>query len=191
MGRQLTIFDDEAYGEVREGGSLYLKADQIARMVDHCAHSINSNFAFDEEEPVVMVVLLSGAVPFATQLMQKLHMPLEVRYVNVSVYGDDRTPDRAKILYDVEGLDDLEGRKVLLVDELADSGTTLTLVQEYIEKKGAESIYSSTLLYRGGCTFTPDVVGHVATISDWFYGYGMDLDGMNRNLPDIYTTPAC
>ena len=128
--------------------------------------------------------------PFATDLMRKLDLPLEVRYANVSFYGDSKIAVEKELGHTLE-LENVVNRSILLVDELCDSGVTLDKVYERLASNGALTIHTVTLLQRKGSRFTPDIVGHVADTKDWFYGYGMDSEGMNRNLPNIYTESPC
>lgn len=137
----------------------------------------------------VVVVLLKGAFIFASDLLRELarhNLDINLDFMALSSYGNDtRSSGRVLINLDCQKL--VENRDVLLVDDILDSGNTLTFAIEHMRFKGAEQILTCVLLdkpTRRQTTLQADFVGF--TIPDLFVvGYGIDYAERFRELPFI------
>ncbi|WP_130471872.1 hypoxanthine phosphoribosyltransferase [Candidatus Magnetaquicoccus inordinatus] len=137
----------------------------------------------------VIVALLKGAFVFAADLLRELsrHVPeINLDFMVLSSYGNDtRSSGRVMIKLDCQQL--VENQDVLLLDDILDSGNTLTFAMEHMRLKGALRVYSCVLLdkpSRRQTPFSADFVGF--TIPDLFVvGYGIDYAERYRELPYI------
>jgi hypoxanthine phosphoribosyltransferase len=141
--------------------------------------------------PVTAVGILTGCLIFMADLIRRIDLPLRVAFLTASSYrGASTTP--GKLLIQDELLPDLTGRHVLLLDDILDTGKTLTRVVAHLIDRGAESVKVGVLLRKIGrqeVPFEPDFVGF--TIPDKFVvGYGLDFNDEYRHLPYIGVLPG-
>ena len=151
-------------------------ADEIARAYDGKA--------------VTVVGILNGCLMFVADLIRSIDLPLRVAFITASSYrGSATAPGRLEV-HD-ELLPDLTDRHVLLLDDILDTGKTLTRVVAHLINRGAASVKVGVLLRKSGrqeVPFEPDFVGF--TIPDKFVvGYGLDFNDEYRHLPYIGVLP--
>ena len=135
---------------------------------------------------LLVVGILKGSVYFMTDLTRYIDLPLKLDFLAVSSYGGDtRSRGIVKIIKDIDI--PLEGYDVLLIEDILDSGRTLSYVTEMLKTRRANSISVCTLLdkpERRVVELNPDYVG--CSVPDEFVvGYGLDYDQRYRNLPYI------
>ena len=140
---------------------------------------------------IVLLVVLKGAAIFAADLMRHLRGEVFVDFFAVSSYtADGQSSGSIKVHH--EPRTDLRNRHVILVDEIVDSGLTIdALLKQYLAGCGARSIRVCALLDKVAARRVPvpiDYIGFEAP-NLWLVGYGMDTDGLGRNLPDIHAVP--
>lgn len=138
------------------------------------------------EDNIMVVVLLKGALVFAADLFRRMPVILDVECLNVSSYhGGLESSGEVKFLDAC--LPDFTGKRVIVVDDIYDTGLTMQTVCAMIDAEGAASVESCVLLAKDKereIDFYPDYVGF--TIGDEFViGYGLDYRGKYRNLPYI------
>jgi hypoxanthine phosphoribosyltransferase len=135
--------------------------------------------------PLVLTIM-GGAVVFSGHLLPRLRFPLEFDYIHVSRYGD-ATQGR-QISWKVEPRENVEGRTVLVLDDILDEGHTLAEVKRRILGLGAKAFYGAVFSNKDigrDKPITPDFVG--LTVPNRFvFGFGMDVSGAWRNLPAVY-----
>ena len=134
-------------------------------------------------KPLVVLVVLHGALFFATDLMKSLSMPLQVETVRVKSY--DKTKSKALSLLSPLPAS-LAGQDVLIVEDIVDTGKTIEFLLQELQKVGPNSLRVCTLLNKpdGGHSCHLNYVGF--TIAKHFvFGYGLDLFDYYRNLPYI------
>ncbi len=137
----------------------------------------------------VFVCVLKGAVFFITDLTKKLKVDCRVDFMDVSSYGADRsTSGVVQIRKDLS--DRIEDRDVVLVEDIFDTGLTMSYLVGYLENRKPRSIKICTLLDRphkrdAQVKLKADFVGFTLTKSDFLVGYGLDDDQIMRNLPYI------
>lgn len=159
--------------------------DRIQRRVDELAADIAKAFGGEE---LTIVGVLDGALVFLADLIRRLAMPVHLLTVGVRSYrGRTRAPGRVRFSHRIRV--QLTGRHVLIVDDILDTGATLAAVREEVASRGPASCRTCVLLRkRRGREAPPaaraDLVGF--DIPNVFVvGYGLDLDGRWRHLPDI------
>ncbi len=137
-------------------------------------------------EPPLMVGVLNGAVTFMTDLMRAMTVPVEIDFMAVSSYGaSTKSSGVVRILKDLN--DEIEGRRVLVVEDIVDSGLTLQYLLEMLQHRNPADIRVVALLKKekpDAADVQVDDIGF--TIPDEFVvGYGLDYAGLYRNLPYI------
>lgn len=136
---------------------------------------------------LLLLGILKGSIVFMADLMKKLTIPVEIDFMKVSSYGKDtKTSGRINIILDLQR-SDLSSKDVIVVEDIIDSGKTLSYLTEYLRINGARSVRTCTLLdkpSRREVEFVPDYKG--AEIPDEFVvGYGLDYAEKYRALPFI------
>ena len=157
--------------------------DEIRRVVDRLGRDLRKEYG---QQEVTVVIALKGALVFAADLIRRLDMPVELRTVTArSYHGDARRPGELDL--GLADLGDLSGRHVLVVDDILDTGNTLSQLVAAMSERGPASVKSAVMLDKPSRREVPveaDFVG--LTIDDLFVvGYGLDFDGLYRNLPYI------
>ena len=133
----------------------------------------------------VMLGILKGVILFYTDLIRAVKIPLEVDFMAASSYRRGTTSGELVIKKDTSV--NLDGRHVVIVEDIVDSGHTLTLLKKEILSRNPASVKVVTLLdkkERREVPFEPDVVGFVCP-NEFVVGYGLDYDERYRNLPYI------
>ncbi|QDU21616.1 hypoxanthine phosphoribosyltransferase [Urbifossiella limnaea] len=161
-----------------------ITADEIRERIDRMAAEIGA--AYHDGRPVTVVGILTGCLVFMADLIRRIDLPVRVAFITASSYrGEATTP--GKLLIRDELLPDIRGRHVLLLDDILDTGKTLTRVVAHLLDRGAETVKAGVLLRKVGrqeVPFDPDFVGF--TIPDRFVvGYGLDFNDEHRHLPYI------
>lgn len=140
---------------------------------------------FKDKFPVVVCVL-KGATPFHSELIKHITTDIEIDYIQVKSYQG--TKSTGNIMFKKELQADITGRDVIVVEDIVDTGLTMSSIEAEFRKKNPTSFTSVTLLdkpSRRTVDIKPDYVGK--TIDDLFViGFGLDLDEKYRNLKDIY-----
>jgi len=167
-----------------EVASVLFGRQDIRRRVDDLGRAITADY--DGREPVLISVLKGGTM-FLADLFRSIELPLRVDFMAISRYGDaDESFGRVRILMDVEG--DLTGRDVLLVEDIVDTGLTLSYLLGTLRARGPATIEVCTLLDKSVRRIAPVDVRYAGfDCPDRFVvGYGLDHHERYRNLRDIY-----
>ena len=156
--------------------------EQIEEMLTRLSDQLNRDY---EGKHLVVVGILTGAFIFTSDLVRRLKMPVTVDFMQVSSYVGEVSSGVLKIKKDMSY--DIEGQHVLIVEDIVDTGRTLALLMEMLEKRNPASLKVCTAFdkpARRVNSFVPDYNG--LTVPDEFIvGYGLDLDGEYRNFDDI------
>lgn len=155
----------------------------IEKRLDVIAERILQEFCGRE---FVVVVILKGALVFTADLLRRMPIPLEIECINVASYhGGTESSGRVDFL-DAR-LPEVEGRSILLVDDILDTGRTLKAVRQKLADQGAEMVKSCVLLSKDKereAEVDANYVGfHIG--DEFVVGYGLDFRGLYRNLPYI------
>ena len=160
-----------------------IPADRIHARVNEMAADIVRAYG---GRPVTVVGVLTGCLIFTADLIRRIDLPLRVAFVTASSYrGATLVAGRLEIRDEL--LPDIAGKHILLLDDILDTGKTLTRVVAHLIDRGAASVKVGVLLRKSGrqeVPFEPDFVGF--TIPDKFVvGYGLDFNDEYRHLPYI------
>lgn len=164
-----------------------ISSTRIARRVHELGRQISQVYA-EIDTPLVLVVILKGATVFASDLLRSLSIPAELEFVRASSYGAGTSSSgRLKLAHMVDG--PLIGRHVLLVEDIIDSGITVSAIAKRIRRMSPASLRTAALLDRPARRVVEvkiDFCGFV--IPDRFViGYGLDYAGLYRELPHIFS----
>ena len=165
-----------------------LNTEQLREGVERLAVEIADFYA---GRPLTIVGVLTGSVVLIADLMRRLDMPLKIGFVQASSYrGGDTQPGHLAIHADF--LPDLHGQDVLVVDDIFDTGRTLSRLVTDIKIFGAASVRSAVLLRKHGrreVGLEPDHVGFEIP-NEFVVGYGLDYADAFRNLPYVAALEA-
>lgn len=158
--------------------------DEIDSAVNRLASQIENDYG---DEKIVFICLLKGSFMFTSDLIRKIHNPSRVDFIRASSYGTGKnSKGEVTISKDIE--EGVEGENVIIVEDIIDSGLTLTCVRNLLQDRKPKSLRICALLdkrARRKAEIEADYVGF--TLEDGFVvGYGIDFAEMYRNLPDIF-----
>ncbi len=161
----------------------YIENPAIMERVEKIAAEISDRY---KGKTPLVVCVLNGAFPFAADLFRKLDIDAEITFIRLKSYEGTSSTGVVK---EVLGLGaDIKGRDVILVEDIVDTGHTIVNLVEKVKAMEPASIAVATLLFKPEALqheFTPDYVGFNIP-KKFIIGYGLDIDGLARNLPDIY-----
>lgn len=160
-------------------------AEQVEAAIDRLAEAISDRFR--DRNPLIYLVM-NGGVIFAGKLLPKLDFPLEVAYLHATRYG---LKTQGTLLdWRVRPTQKIDGRHVLVLDDILDEGHTLAAIMEYLREEGAAEVRSAVLVHKlhdrkAYPGMRADYSG-LDVIDRFLFGYGMDYKGYWRNAPGIF-----
>lgn len=160
-----------------------ISREEIAAQVKRVAEKINKDYA--GKRPLLLGVL-NGCFMFVSDLMKELEIECEISFVKFSSYQGSETTGTVN---QVMGLtESIEGRDVIIVEDIVDTGLTMhKMLQTLAENKPASLAIASLFLKPARLRVPVEVKYSAFEIPDRFIvGYGLDYDGLGRNLPDVY-----
>lgn len=162
-----------------------ITAGQIAKRVAQLGGELSA-FYGAVEEPLLLLAVLRGSVVFAADLMRAIPLPATLDFIRAKSYAGMESTGRVEITLFPES--PLEGRHVVVIDDILDTGRTTRAIASYVREQQAASAVLCTLLdkpERRVVPVQPDFTGF--TIADHFVvGYGLDYEEQYRGLPAIY-----
>lgn len=160
--------------------------EEIDSTVTRIAAEIDRDYP-DRSKGLLLLCILKGSVVFMGDLMKKIERPVEIDFMKVSSYGGGTTSSKTiTILLDLRRKD-MENCDILIVEDIIDSGRTLSYLVDYLKLRGAASVRTCTLLdkpSRREVDFNPDFCGFVVP-DEFVVGYGLDFDEKYRALPYV------
>ena len=164
---------------------ILISAEEIDRITTRIAAEIDRDLA-GHDGKVILVGILKGSVVFMADLMKKIKTPVEIDFMKVSSYKGTESTGRIEIKLDLNR-GDISNSTIIIVEDIIDSGRTLSYLCEYLRLNGAKNVKTCTLLdkpSRRTVEFVPDYIGR--EIPDAFViGYGLDYDERYRTLPYV------
>ena len=159
---------------------------QLDEITTKLAKKIDDDY-FDNSEHVILLAILKGSVVFMGDLMKKLQTPVEIEFMKVSSYGTGtKTTGNINIHLDLQRKN-IEECDIIIVEDIIDSGRTLSYLVNYLLNKGARSVKTCALLdkpSRREVEFNPDYSG-MEIPDEFVVGYGLDYDEKYRTLPYV------
>ncbi|MCD7717660.1 MAG: hypoxanthine phosphoribosyltransferase [Lachnospiraceae bacterium] len=168
---------------MKENVKILLSEQEVDRRIEEIAGQISRDYAGQE---VHLICVLKGAVFFMCELAKRITVPVTMDFMSVSSYGNDtKSSGVVKIVKDLD--EPLDGKNVLIVEDIIDSGRTLSYLIEILEKRNPASLRLCTLLDKPERRIAQVTVDYTCfNIPDEFVvGYGLDYAQKYRNLPFI------
>ena len=160
-----------------------LSEEAVDRRIQEIGEQISKDYAGRQ---VHLVCVLKGGCPFMCELAKRITVPVSYDFMAVSSYGSDtKSSGVVRIVKDLD--ESLKGKDVIVVEDIIDSGVTLSYLTKYLIGKGARSVKTCTLLdkpSRRRVEFTPDYCG-IEIPDEFVVGYGLDYNERYRALPFI------
>ena len=161
----------------------FISEDEIQQRVKAVADRINHDM--EGKKPLLLAVL-NGSFVFAADLMRSVSIPCEISFVRMSSYSGTQSTGKVKELLGLK--EDIEGRTVVVVEDIIDSGLTMKELLETLKAKHPAELHVASLLVKpNNLKVDLDISYRCFDIpNDFIVGYGLDYDGEGRNLRDIY-----
>lgn len=161
----------------------YIESEMIQARIAELASEISADY---KGKLPLFVCVLNGAVPFAAALFQQIDTDSEITFIRLKSYEGTSTTGVVK---EVLGLaENIEGRDVVILEDIIDTGFTIKRLIDGMKDKNPKSLKVATLLFKPEALqidFKPDYVGF-SIPKKFIIGFGLDIDGLARNLPDVY-----
>ncbi len=164
---------------------ILISHDEIAKAINRLAGEIMTDY---QGKQPLLISVLKGSFMFTADLIRHLDLPLELDFVRLSSYGAAReSSGKVRIIQGVKT--PIKGRDVLVVEDIVDTGITVSFLLDYLNKKKPFSLKLCTLTDKLSRRKVPVPIHYRGfTIPDKFIvGYGLDFDEKFRNLPHVYT----
>ena len=167
----------------------FISYEKISAAIDEVADKINADFEGCTDVPVLLCVL-NGSIMFMGELMKRLNFNCQVISIKLTSYEGTSTTGRVKQAMGLTS--SIEGRRVIVVEDIVDSGNTIVELREILKENGAAEAYMCTLLLKPDAYKKDVKLDYVAMEipNDFIVGFGLDYDELGRNLKDIYTLDA-
>ena len=163
---------------------LLISQDEIQKRVKELAEQISKDHIQSENAlPPVMICLLNGAIHFFSDLTRAMTIPCEIDFLRLKSYEGQDNSGGVTITKDIEL--DLQGKRVYIVDDILDTGATMIEALHMVNSRRVADVKVVTLLKRKSSPMITDFCAF--EIEDqWVVGYGLDDNGIKRELQDIY-----
>lgn len=160
-----------------------ISEQDIQRRIEELGAQISKDYAGKE---IIMLCVLKGGVMFMTDLSKRVDVPMKMEFMAVSSYGDEyKSSGIVKIIKDMD--EPIDGKHILIVEDIIDSGRTLSYLKNILEGRNPKSVKICTLLDKPDQRVVDVDVDYVGfTIPDSFViGYGLDYQQFYRDLPYV------
>lgn len=164
---------------------LFIPYEKLSAAIDDVAEKINADFEGCTDFPVLLCVL-NGSIMFMGELMKRLRFNCQIISTKLTSYAGTETTGRVKQAMGLTA--DITGRRVIIVEDIVDSGNTIVELKRIMEEKGAADSYICTLLLKPESYHKDVKIDYTAMEipNDFIVGFGLDYDEYGRNLKDIY-----
>lgn len=161
---------------------VFISSNKIKNKVDEIAQQINKDY---KNKELVVVAILSGSVVFFSDIIRKLNVDFEIDFIRVSSYKGIKSSGKINFLCDT--VVDISGKDILLIEDVCDTGRTLSYIKELFIKRKANSVKVCTLINKKVKRSKEIQIDYFGfnTENKFVVGYGLDYDGKYRGLPYI------
>jgi len=164
---------------------LYIPYEKISSVIEKMAHKMNEELS--DKNPLFLCIL-NGSFMFAADLYKRIDLiETEISFVKLASYQGDSSTGKVKQLIGLN--ENINGRTVVILEDIVDTGITITNIQDQLDKLNPKEVLIATLLLKPDSLqkeVNLDYVG-LEIPNDFIVGFGLDYDGYGRNLIDIYT----
>tara|TARA_B110000014_G_scaffold261763_1_gene254155 strand:- start:953 stop:1492 length:540 start_codon:yes stop_codon:yes gene_type:complete len=163
--------------------STYLSKDDISFRIDEIASQLSKSFC---DESPVFIGILNGSFVFLADLIREINFECEIDFMKVASYDGEKSTGEIRLDKDINI--DIKNRRVIIVEDIIDSGMTINYLYKHIVSYNPKDISVVTLLSKKdnyNFSFDIDIIGFEIT-SEFVVGYGLDLDQRFRQLDSLY-----
>lgn len=163
---------------------IFLTEDELDLDIEVVAERLNTDYA---DKTPVFIAVLNGAFMFASELLKQVHIPCEISFVKMASYEGTQSSGEMNRLIGLAG--NMTGRHIVIVEDIVDTGHTVEHLMADLQEQGPASIEVATLLMKPDAYRKHFPVKYVARNipNEFVVGFGLDYDGLGRNLRHIYT----
>ncbi len=163
----------------------FIPYDRLKKAIDEVADKINADFNGCEDIPVLLCVL-NGSIMFTSELMKRLTFNCQIVSTKLTSYEGTNTTGKVKQAMGLTA--DIKGRRVIIVEDIVDSGNTIVELKRILQEKEVAESRICTLLLKPEAYKKDVKIDYVAMEipNDFIVGFGLDYDELGRNLRDIY-----
>lgn len=167
---------------------LFIENDTINKRTRLIGIQLNVDY---EDRCPVFIGVLNGSFLFMADLLKEVEIPCEVGFIRVASYSGTESSGTIKEMFGLP--ENLQGRDIILVEDIVDTGATLKYILEKVYLQQPASVSVCTLLFKPAALLEPieelEYVGFEIP-NEFVVGYGLDYNGLGRNLKDIYRTTS-
>ena len=159
--------------------------EKISASIDTLAEKMNADFNGCEDVPILLCVL-NGSIMFMGELMKRLTFDCQIVSTKLTSYEGTSTTGRVKQAMGLTG--EIKGRRVIVVEDIVDTGNTVVELKKLLEENGAAETYICTMLHKPEAYKQDIPLDYVAMEipNQFIVGFGLDYDELGRNYKDIY-----
>ena len=163
----------------------FIPYEKLEAAIDSVAEKINKDFEGCEDIPVLLCVL-NGSIMFMGELMKRLNFNCQTVSIKLTSY--EGTSTTGKVRQALGLTSDIKGRRVIVVEDIVDSGNTIVELQNILQENGASETKICTLLFKPEAYKKDIKLDYIAMEipNDFIVGFGLDYDELGRNYKDIY-----
>ena len=159
--------------------------NRISAAIDEVAEKMNKDFEGCDDIPVLLCVL-NGSIMYMGELMQRLRFNCQIVSIKLTSYEGTSTTGRVKQAMGLTS--DIKGRRVIIVEDIVDTGNTIVELKEILADAGASETYVCTMLHKPEAYKKDAKLDYVAMEipNEFIIGFGLDYNELGRNYKDIY-----
>lgn len=159
--------------------------EELSKAMDSIAERINNDYS-QHSPPVTFICVLNGAIMFTAEMMRRLNFDAELISIKMTSYSGMNSDGKVKIPLGLTG--NVEGRDVIIFEDIVDTGLTMVELIKILKEKGAREVKVCTLLSKPEALKVDLKLDYVAVEipNRFIVGFGLDYDELGRNLKDIY-----
>ncbi len=164
---------------------IFIEHTEIMKAADRVAEQITADFGDGKDVPIILCVL-NGAIMFTAELLKRLHF--NVQLVSTKYTSYHGTVRDGHVIQTMGLTTDIRHRKIIIVEDIIDSGNTIAALKRELEENGATLVKVCTMLFKPDAFINDYKIDYVGiNIPDKFIvGFGLDYNEIGRNLNDIY-----
>jgi len=163
---------------------ILIPREKLEDRIKHLGKEISS--AYEKNDIPVLMGVLQGAIMFCAELAKSISIPVEMDFVRIKSYSGLETT--GKVLMTKQWEKEVKGRKIIIVEDIIDTGNSILFLKEQLVKAGASQVKIASLLFKPDAfkfNYKIDWIGFEIG-NEFVVGYGLDYDGLGRNLSEIY-----
>lgn len=164
---------------------IFIPYEKIENAIDKVADKINADFEGCSDAPVILCIL-NGAIMFTAELMKRLRFNCELVSMKLSSYEGTTSSGKVRQVMGLSG--SLEGKRVIIVEDIVDTGNTIEDLEKIVLSNGASEVRICSMLLKPDVYKKSIKLDYIAMEipNDFIVGFGLDYNELGRNLKDIY-----